>query len=146
MSTKKIYIVVILIILTISGFLIYMYPFVKGIIEDIPKNQVKRDSIEKGVFIINKDSLNNLIGYWAESTEDDVSFSFNKEGVIKYFGYDDGYIYNYVVKEDVLIIKEGNHIISKYDIVKINSDSLNLKTETGEQIKYYKRKVENVKN
>lgn len=90
-----------------------------------------------------KYNLEDLIGYWAETAEDDVSFSFNKEGGIKYFDYNDGYNYKYAVKDNILTIKEDEHIITKYSIVKMSSDSLNLKTETGDIIKLYKRKIDN---
>ena len=74
-----------------------------------------------------KYNLNDLIGYWAESEKEDVAFSFEKDGVIKYFDYDDGYIYNYVVNKKILTIEEDKHIIAKYDILKMTSDSLVLK-------------------
>jgi hypothetical protein len=91
-----------------------------------------------------KYNLDDLIGYWAETAEDDVSFSFNKEGDIKYFDYNDGYDYKYTIKDNILIIKEEEHIIAKYGIVKMTSDSLGLKTETGNTINLYKRKIVNL--
>jgi len=91
-----------------------------------------------------KYNLEDLIGYWAETAEDDVSFRFNREGGIKYFDYNDGYDYKYTIKGNILIIKEEEHIIAKYGIVKMTSDSLGLKTETGDTINLYKRKIVNL--
>lgn len=85
-------------------------------------------------------NFDNFYGHWAESKEDNVSFTLLNNGIIKYF--EDNDLYHYSIEGNKLVIKEEKHIITKYDIMKITSDSLNLKTETGNIIKLYKRKVD----
>jgi len=83
-------------------------------------------------------NLNNFYGDWAESPEQNVSFTLKKNGVIKYF--EDNDIYHYNIKNNELVIKEEGHLIAKYKILIITPDSLRLKTEEGNLIQLVKRR------
>jgi len=56
---KKVRVILLIIIVFIIAFVIYMYPFAKGVKEDVKnnKNIIKKDSIDPKTVVIDKDSL-----------------------------------------------------------------------------------------
>ena len=72
--------------------------------------------------------FNNMQGNWATSKNENVSFTIKKDSIY-YLDYNGKYTITF--KNNILEIKEENHLINKYTIVKISKDSLILKTDSN---------------
>lgn len=76
-----------------------------------------------------KIKVDDLIGHWAPSENDDVSFTLKKNGVIEYF--EKNTLYHYSINKNKLVITEEGQLLIDYEILLLSVDSLHLKTEEG---------------
>lgn len=77
-----------------------------------------------------------LLGNWALGKDENVEFTILENNQIKYF--EDEYIYNYNVDNNILSISDSGQLVSSYQILKISEDSLVLRTENKNVLRYVK--------
>ncbi len=78
----------------------------------------------------------NLLGNWALSEEENVEFIITKN---KFKDFEHLYDYDYILDKNKLIVKDSTFTVARYIIEKASRDSLFLKTEKGDLLKYYNR-------
>jgi hypothetical protein len=92
------------------------------------------------LFLFNCNSLKDekltwLQGAWAKSKDDNVSFIIEKDR-IQYLEYEGNFTIK--INDDKMTLYEDFVKLSEYHILLLTSDSLHLKTEEGNTIKYCK--------
>lgn len=81
-------------------------------------------------------SSNQFLGNWAFGKDENVEFTILDNNQIKYF--EDEYIYNYSVANNILSISDSGKLISSYQVMKVSNDSLVLKAENKNILRYVK--------
>ena len=77
-----------------------------------------------------------LLGNWTLGENENVEFTILEHNQIKYF--EDEYIYNYNADNNILSVSDSGQLISSYQILKTSEDSLVLRTENKNILRYVK--------
>lgn len=149
MNKKNIiYLIIVFVITIVVVFFFDMYQFIKGVKDDVVKNNKFKDSINS---IFYKDRIYSsdikqkyfeqrlLNGVWAESEGDNALFQIENDTLRYVEHYDTPYLV--FSKENQLIIKYlDNKVLSESRILKITRDSLILKTSEIKPLRLFNRR------
>jgi len=89
---------------------------------------------------VDKDKIDHsfLYGVWAENEEDNAIFEIGVDSLRYVEFYNNAYYYE--VKDSHLMIYLEEGYVSNNEIVKVSNDSLILKSDNEETLRFYKRK------
>jgi hypothetical protein len=91
--------------------------------------------MQLSIFSCSKNS-NQFLGNWAFGKDENVEFTILENNQIKYL--EDEYLYKYSVDNDILSISDSDQLISSFHVLKISNDSLVLRAENKNILRYIK--------
>ena len=80
--------------------------------------------------------FNHFVGSWALGKDENVEFTISENNKIKYF--EDDHVYEYIIDKNILKISDSGQFISSYQVLKISNDSLVLRAEKENILRYVK--------